>query len=287
MNENKRNNSFITCAGKDDGVGAQLIAILSTILFAHELGIQYVHTPFRNIAHNDNNDLNFEHKWEISINIGFNELSINQIDLNEITVICVNNITQVEIKDNTLYVIPHCHEFTKINPNKYSKLLERFFYKYEKAPTKSSLYFDSAKINIAIHIRRGDVIKDDKDRYTANCFYTKIITQLSDLLNELELEHTFHLYSEGIIEEFSEFNDDNIILHLNECPFTTFHHLVSADVLVMAKSAFSYSAALFSKGIKIYLPFQHRALKDWLVVRKNACFNKDKLKKMVLQNKSL
>jgi hypothetical protein len=59
--------------------------------------------------------------------------------------------------------------------------------------------------------------------------------------------------------------------------------MVSADVLVMAKSAFSYSAALFSKGIKVYIPCGHRALKDWLVVKNNATLEQIKLKKMLLQ----
>jgi hypothetical protein len=286
-NQNKIKNCFITCAGKNDGAGAQIIAILSTTLFAHELGIQYVHTHFQRIAHNDKNDLNFEHDWENFINIGFNELSIKQIDLNEITIIRVNSITQIEKKDNTLYVIPHCHEFTKINPNKYSKLLNRFSHKYEMASKKISTYFDSSKINIAVHVRRGDVAQGDKDRYTHNYFIKRIVEQISNVLSELKVKYIFHIYSEGIVENFSEFNDDNIIFHLNECPFTTFHHMVSADVLVMAKSAFSYSAALFSKGIKVYIPFAHRALKDWLVVKKNANLEQIKLKKMLLQKITL
>ncbi len=75
--------------------------------------------------------------------------------------------------------------------------------------------------------------------------------------------------------------EDGTVFHLNECPFTTFHHMVSADVLVMAKSSFSYSAALFSNGIKIYLPFWHKPLQNWIVVNENGGFNKKKFENML------
>ena len=41
--------------------------------------------------------------------------------------------------------------------------------------------------------------------------------------------------------------------------------LIEADILVMAKSFFSYVAAIISDGIKLYEPFDSPPLKGWLV----------------------
>ena len=42
-------NCYITRTGRVDGVGCQIQAVLSTLLFAHLNGLTYLHTPFREI----------------------------------------------------------------------------------------------------------------------------------------------------------------------------------------------------------------------------------------------
>ena len=77
---------------------------------------------------------------------------------------------------------------------------------------------------------------------------------------------SIHIYSQGLTEDFGVLNDLNLTFHLDECTYTTFYNLTSADILIMAKSSFSYAAALFSRGIKIYQPFLHQPQKDWITV---------------------
>jgi hypothetical protein len=60
----KKSNYFITCSGKKDGAGAQALATLSTMLFARDAGLHYVHTPFKHIQHNPDGDPVWEKKWE-------------------------------------------------------------------------------------------------------------------------------------------------------------------------------------------------------------------------------
>jgi len=277
------NNCFITCSGKTDGAGAQIQAVLSTILFAHELGIKYVHTPFKTIAHNTENDKFYEAKWESLMNLGFGELSISQMKLDKLDIIHVDHPREVRKTENTLYVIPNCHKFVDIYPDLYLKLLPKFRHKYAKSTYKPDLYFDPSKINVAIHIRRGDATQARPEKYTSNYFVSTIIRECSSALSDLGVGLAFHIYSEGNKEEFLDIAHSGIDFHLNENIFTTFHHMVSADVLVMAKSSFSYSAALFSKGIIIYLPFWHKPLRDWIMVNKNDTFDKRRFKDMVRQ----
>jgi hypothetical protein len=54
-------------------------------------------------------------------------------------------------------------------------------------------------------------------------------------------------------------------MHLNGDVFECLHSLITADILVMAKSSFSYTAALLSRGIVIYSPFWHAPLQQWIV----------------------
>ena len=96
------------------------------------------------------------------------------------------------------------------------------------------------------------------------------------------------LYSQGDISDFYELEDLNIKYHLNDCPFTTFHNLTIPDILVLAKSSFSYSAALFSNAIKIYQPFWHKPQTDWVVtdwngMSRKANFDEIKLKKAIIK----
>ncbi len=274
-------NCFITCSEKTDGTGAQIQAILSTMLFADELAIKYVHTPFKKIGHNINDDKSFESKWESFVNLGFDDLAVDQIKSNKLDVLQVHHPREVKKIENTLFVIPNCHKFADRNPDLYLKLAPQIQHKYAQSSEKPDLYFDPVKINVAIHIRRGDVTQEDSKRYTSNRFVLSITKGISSTLKDLGKEPVFHIYSQGDEEKFVGLVEDGTVFHLNECPFTTFHHMVSADVLVMAKSSFSYSAALFSSGIKIYLPFWHKPLKDWIIVKENGSFNKKKFRNMI------
>ena len=60
---------------------------------------------------------------------------------------------------------------------------------------------------------------------------------------------------------------DNIYLHLDTDAMDTFHHLCCADILVIAKSSFSYLAGIYNKNKVIYIPFHHPPLEEWESIR--------------------
>lgn len=253
---------YITCAGREDGVGAQLQGVLSTMLFAHEMGIQYVHSPFKQIAHNQVG-LEHERLWESFLNLGFDEQSISDFSLERLDIIHTDTIR--EIPNKTLFVVKHCHTFADHNPDRYSRILQRIRQKYKQSTIPKISYFNPRIVNVAVHIRRGDVSNQgpNQNRYTDSERIQQAIEQVILALTSMNLPFKIHLYSQGVEEDFAEFSSDFIEFHLDECPFITFHHLVSADILIMAKSSFSYSAALLSEGAKVYMPFWHRPMKSW------------------------
>jgi hypothetical protein len=274
-----RNRSFhdecyITCSGKMDGAGAQSLAIMSTLLFSQAMHIKYVHTPFAKMQHNYENDPEYEKEWENFFNLGMNELNISDQDL---FFPQIENLgespLEITKKPKALFVLRHCHDFSDMFPNRYSHIREKFIAKYFSTPKEGyTLNYDPQKVNIAIHIRRGDVNGNNqfRDKFTENDFIAKVLDKIIELTSSSRKGSAVWVYSEGKIEDFKLLERENLKFCLNTDPFSTFHNLVSADVLIMSKSTFSYSAALLSRGIVIYEPFRHRRQKGWIEVNEEA-----------------
>lgn len=278
--------SYITCAGKTDGIGAQAQAVLSTMLFAKEFGLIYAHTPFQEIAHNIDKAA-AARKWEDFLGLGQGEIRVDDLNIDQLNVVSVDSPKQIRNIKNTLYVIKHCHDFADEFPNCYSKLERQILQKYGSLQRDvREVKKQPGQVNVSIHIRRGDVDSSRGGRFTDNKCYYNILTDILSVLDSLQLSASIHLYSQGVVEDFSELREFNLSYHLDECPFETFHHLVSTDLLVMSKSSFSYSAALLSSSIKLYQPFWHKPLADWIVVdtkssNTQANFDKSRLSKQL------
>ena len=48
----------------------------------------------------------------------------------------------------------------------------------------------------------------------------------------------------------------------------TWYSLGSAHVLVLSRSTFSYSAALYAEGVVVYTAFRHQPLPSWVVAER-------------------
>ncbi len=279
----KTNNCYITCTGKTDGIGAQVQAVFSTMLFAQEFGITYAHTPFDEIWSDHSNK-----EWEVFFNLSGDEITVNEINKDSLNVVYVSQPLFIGFKPNTLYIVEHCHSFVDSNKNAklYANIKDKFIEKYQSSSKRDyKSFYKEGRLNIAIHARRGDVSKEGvhSDRYTDNLYYKSLLDNISIILDDLKIKSSIHLYSQGNVEDFHELEGLNVNYHLDECVFTTFNNLVLSDIIIMSKSTFSYSAALLSKSIMIYEPFWHKPLKDWILVdwnnrAKEATFNEFHLK---------
>jgi hypothetical protein len=286
---------FITCSGKHDGAGAQALAVLSTMLFADRVGMQYVHTPFQRISQYTHTSYEsvvsstpeLTDKWEKFFNLGEGEISLSQAASLRLERVPLNTLTELPFgRTGTLYVARHCHEYANFFPEQYVRIVDRFARKYYSC-SKGDLqsYYDPSRLNIAIHVRRGEVAQHGKhaSRYTTNRYVASIVRDVLSASGCFALPPSVHLYSEGQIGEFGPLQDMDIAFHLNECPFSTFNNLVSADVLLMSKSTFSYVSALLSHGVKLYqsfrgTPLNHKPLGHWIVVDENGRVNQKNLR---------
>ena len=221
----------LTIKGKCDGFGAQYQAIMSGIAYSNYMNYTYIHTPFQKMAHDGNVE-----------------------KLNEFIGIPCSDELNVDI------IVKCCGEvhFSK-NPDMYYNthvlsILQKYYYSTPK-PT-------IIVPQIAIHIRRGDVNENNEKRYTTNDKYKKIV---SFLLEKYPYD-IITIFSEGKIEDFHELQQERVHFKLNDSIEESFHSLVTAKVLVTAKSSFSYSAALLNENIVYYIPFWHKPLKKWKIL---------------------
>ena len=86
-----------------------------------------------------------------------------------------------------------------------------------------------------------------------------------------------HIFSQGNIVDFREFEKlENVVYHLDEDEYQTFHSMIVADILILSPSSFSYFAGLISKGLKIAkYPWLHEIPEDseWIHSDENGNFN--------------
>ena len=124
----------------------------------------------------------------------------------------------------------------------------------------SNIKPDIEPVDIAIHIRRGDV--DKGNRYTDNAFYKDKIHQLKTKYPSYQIA----IFSEGEYEEFKDLGIKESECFLNKDVFETFHHLVCAKILVLSKSSFSYCAGLLNTNTIYYTYFWHNPLDHWKIL---------------------
>jgi hypothetical protein len=315
--------SAVTCSNPiKDGIGAQMLRVISCIALAQLRELDYLHTPLSHIAHNDNKDSEYSAKWESFFNL--KSLSTNRTIDSYTHIVPPKRkkkrlghvIDLKKTNESTLYILHDALAYFQHHPNDYLPILEKISEAYNEtikpkrsfqknvnphphlhphplssvtSTTTATIGTTTATIgttarpsktmvSIAVHIRRGDIVRKNSKNGTITRLISNdhFINILSVLLNESifdEFIFDVHIYSQGHISVFREFlplekkNKMYISLHINDDVFSTFHHLVSANLLIMSKSDFSYVAGLLSSGIKLFcpLPFWHQPLPGWLM----------------------
>ena len=134
---------------------------------------------------------------------------------------------------------------------------------YDQAPIEKTNFLKDDTISVAIHLRLGDVA-NHSGRSSRIDRAVQQISTIRKYLEEKGENFEILVLSQGSPASFTPLVDLGAQLHLNEDLFKTFHTLVCADILCMAKSSLSYAAALLNQKTVIYEPFWHPKLPNWL-----------------------
>lgn len=219
---------------KPDGFGALYHAFISAIAFCEHMKYIYIHTPLVKVY-------------------GYSDVDL------------MNNF--IGINNNSLTQFPNEHDFIYKEPCSFPVIycnIPEVFYTPHVIQKVRSFYYSTPKphienTEIAIHIRRGDVGIENTDRYTSNDTYKNTILFLKTNYPNYKIT----VFSEGNEDDFKDLGVEPSQLKLNEDVLTTFHSLVTAKILVIAKSSFSFVAGLLNENQVLYndtsylSPFSH------------------------------
>jgi hypothetical protein len=147
-------------------------------------------------------------------------------------------------------------------------------------------------MQVVVHIRRGDVTPCHKpvkkiSRYTPNSQYMDVLEQYlpHDDDSDTHRKVRVSIFSETKSHEsFDVFAEKNYSLFLDSDLVDVWRALVTADVVVMAKSSFSFAPTLLNGNAKVwYTPFWHPPLPGWQVVS-NEILEKGDLRELQEKN---
>ena len=298
-------------AYRRDGVGIQAFVRICTLFLAQQVNATYFHIPFLELQHQDTDPMGqslsvieWSKKWEKFLNLGKDEQQIttleNQVGSKALArkMVCPNSqygkpgqpiqtdlatfLHQSAAEDTQLESISVFDlRFFRESPSRLSfdtAFINRLQAKFEanNYVPQSQLYSDQF-LDIAIHIRRGDVWKSyqageqrqaEEIRFVEEGYYVELLQRLQTLFQKSVKPVRFHIISDGSPSDFPQFtfisateahlkpasgsDVENIQFHLAQTSLDALYHLIKAPVLLPAKSSFSVLAVLFGKSYVLY-----------------------------------
>lgn len=274
------------------GIGDQLASWISGYYYANRLGIRYAHSRF------------YPDRWEEFLGFGEEE--------EKAALLCKEGYRKVVLpwfdekqqaewqlirriiasyRGQKVVFFLELHQIYTAQYGVMEALREKFDKKHP--PGQETLIYHPDEINIAVHIRRGDIMqgqvtgeKQLTQRWLNNSYYIRVLEQLMPLL-EMQ-KAAIYLFSQGKLEDFQEFEQFGNIHYCMTMPATdSFLHMVRADILITSKSSFSYKPALLSDGVRICpKDFWHGYPQDvkWVMAEEDGSLHTESLKAAVQNN---
>lgn len=258
--------SYLTCRDRDDGGGAQISARISTMICARLKGLTYAHSPVSDVAHvpPETTPAAWSQAWEDCFSLGAGEVPAAEIEARGYPVVAVPKPHRFFPRSRRLQVVAHCHKVTDHHPEAWAAIAPQLREKYFLSPKPQLTGYDDGRVQVAVHLRRGDVGSSGRfsERFTADDL---VLARLRRVVEIIGPDHaTVRLFSQGPPEDFRAFTDLGVQLHLDDDVFESFHHFVRSDVLFTAKSTFSYLGGVIGGNLCLYEPFWHPPLPGWL-----------------------
>lgn len=261
----------IMATGKDDGAGSQAQAAMSALCFARAHGLAYIHRPFGHIQHAETDMAAWVRAWEDYFNLGAGERRLGDDDT---PIVPVEHVDFSPGGGPGIIAAEHYLHFCNQAPDAWERVLpelrRKFWADKQRRPRRRG------EIRLAVHMRRGDVSAEDRKvarNFTPNAIFVNTLARLKALLADKGTVLRIEVFSQGDASMFADLAAMGAKLRLDAPALDTHRALVEADILVMSKGAFSYTAALLNDGIVLYDPQKYRALQDWVVRAPDGSFD--------------
>lgn len=258
--------SFITCRDRNDGGGAQISARISTMILAQLKGLTYAHSPVADVAHvpAGTRPEDWSQAWESFFSLGAGEVTAAEIEDRGYPVKPVPKPHRFLPRSRRLQVVAHCHKVTDHHPEAWAAIAPMLREKYRLSPKPALSGYDDDRVQVAVHLRRGDVGSSGRfsERFTADDIALNRVRRVLEAVGPERAN--VRLFSQGGPDDFRAFADLGVHLHLDDDVFETFHHFVRSDILFVAKSTFSYLGGVIGGNVCICEPFWHPTLPGWI-----------------------
>lgn len=237
------------------GIGHQMANWIAGYWFARQFGLKFAHLPFST------------RQWDDLLGFGYGEPQVADLKkkgykLRKLPLFSEKRSDEIQLDKRIIQSYAGKHvvfvaEQDQFYHDQYGVMdeLKRKFY---SAPTRKNdrLVYSPEHFNIAIHVRRGDIMADRNNpsltmRYLSNDYFEKVLEQVMDNLKTSKPVHIY-FFSQGKPEDYPEFaHYPNLHWCLDMNAQDSFLHFVYADLLITSKSSFSYKPALLNNGIKV------------------------------------
>jgi len=251
------NNYYTARPNPGAGIGHQMANWIAGYWFAKQFGLNFAHSPFAC------------KKWEAFLGFYSNEVNVDDLVKNGYKKVLLPlfdefNLQEIEIQKKIISSYSHTKVvFVAEQDQGYRNqfgVMENLKQKFYNAQSRieDCFFFDHRFLNVAVHVRRGDIVIGQHNKNPNLLLRWQgidyFINVLRNVLSELKTEKpiAIYLFSQGEIEEFSEFAQfENIHFCLDWNAMDSFLHMVYSDILITSKSSFSYKPALLNNGIKV------------------------------------
>jgi hypothetical protein len=276
------------------GIGHQLSNWIAGYWFASMFNLKFAHIPFSDPS------------WDSLLNFGSGEIIVRDLLLkndykkvllplfdeeNAFEVQKVRHIIDSYRGSKVVFITEqdqfHRKQYTVIKSIRDKFLMLESFH-------RTKLVFSTSNFNIAIHVRRGDIVDSAKNpnlqlRWQDDSYFDRV---LQDVMESIKVDKPIHIYffSQGKPSDFDRFSKvKNLHFCLEMDAQRSFLHLAYSDVLITSKSSFSYKAALLNTRIKISPKnFWHNYPKceDWILVEENGALSDECKHSLIKLSKS-
>jgi len=188
--------------------------------------------------------------------------------------------------DGRLYLLDGCQAYTFANPNIWDvfrgEIRQKYFFSDHNKPIVQE--FSPTTFNIAVHIRQcKNVTSSDSVTFqgTEPAFRCEISSETYvSIIDAVEKELAKHtslplnvvIYTNGHFAGSEQLRDLATTIMEDTDPLLSHHALITADVLIMAASSFSFSAGVVNDGIKVYYPpYYLPTPQSWFLFNMDAC----------------
>lgn len=280
---NTVNNSTCYYAARPNpgaGIGHQMANWIAGLWYARQFGLKFAYLPFST------------KQWDDFFGFGENETTVVELKnkgykIRKLPLFDENNKNEVELNKKIIksyagkkiVFIAEQDQFYKAQYGVMEDLKQKFY----SAPARKNdhLIYSKDNFNIAIHVRRGDIMTNPNNpnlamRYLSNDYFEKVLRLVLDNIHTSKPVHIY-FFSQGTpadYPEFSVFQNLHWCLEMNTQD--SFLHFIYADLLITSKSSFSYKPALLNNGIKVCPKnFWHGYpnTKDWILCENDGTFD--------------